>query len=145
MRISSSYGAADRRTRHLIGRAELACMKPDGILINVSRGPVVERCADGGVSQADDLRGRADVTDPEPLPRDIRSCGSISDHRAALGSATVETRERMAQVSIENLLAGLAGRVWRFGCCRRKRLELLSRKVSRKLAGRFANVIWINQ
>jgi glyoxylate reductase len=51
-----------------------------------------------------------DVTDPEPLPRDHPLLKLenvvITPH---LGSATEETRRRMAEVSVENLLAGLAG------------------------------------
>jgi glyoxylate reductase len=50
------------------------------------------------------------VTDPEPLPRDhpLLKLNNIiiTPH---LGSATEETRRRMAEVSVENLLAGLAG------------------------------------
>jgi glyoxylate reductase len=57
------------------------------------------------------LHGAAlDVTDPEPLPRDhpLLSLDNviITPH---LGSATVETRRRMAELSVENLLAGLGG------------------------------------
>jgi glyoxylate reductase len=52
-----------------------------------------------------------DVTEPEPLPRDhpLLSMPNvvITPH---LGSATVETRRRMAELSVENLLAGLDGR-----------------------------------
>ena len=52
-----------------------------------------------------------DVTDPEPLPRDhplLRLDNvNITPH---LGSATEQTRQRMAEVSVENLLAGLAGK-----------------------------------
>ena len=51
-----------------------------------------------------------DVTEPEPLPRDHPLLGMpnvvITPH---LGSATVETRRRMAELSVENLLAGLRG------------------------------------
>ena len=51
-----------------------------------------------------------DVTEPEPLPRDHRLLSMpnvvITPH---LGSATVETRRRMAELSVENLLAGLRG------------------------------------
>ena len=51
-----------------------------------------------------------DVTEPEPLPRDhpLLSMPNvvITPH---LGSATVETRRRMAELSVENLIAGLRG------------------------------------
>ncbi|HJZ92104.1 MAG TPA: NAD(P)-dependent oxidoreductase, partial [Gemmataceae bacterium] len=52
-----------------------------------------------------------DVTDPEPLPRDhplLRLDNVIITPH--LGSATEQTRRRMAEVSVENLLAGLEGR-----------------------------------
>ncbi|MBL9080562.1 MAG: D-glycerate dehydrogenase, partial [Planctomycetales bacterium] len=51
-----------------------------------------------------------DVTDPEPLPRDHPLLQlpnvTIAPH---LGSATVETRRKMAELSVANLRAGLAG------------------------------------
>ncbi|MCA9218950.1 MAG: D-glycerate dehydrogenase, partial [Planctomycetales bacterium] len=51
-----------------------------------------------------------DVTDPEPLPRDhpLLACDNlvIAPH---LGSATEQTRQRMAEISVENLLRGLRG------------------------------------
>jgi glyoxylate reductase len=52
-----------------------------------------------------------DVTDPEPLPRGhpLLNCANltIAPH---LGSATAQTRQKMAEISVENLLRGLAGR-----------------------------------
>jgi glyoxylate reductase len=99
-------------TRGLIGAAELAQMKPTAVLVNVARGPVVDAAA-----LTDALRERRiyaaalDVTDPEPLPRDHPLLALdnviITPH---LGSATEQTRRRMAEMSVENLRAGLAGR-----------------------------------
>jgi glyoxylate reductase len=99
-------------TRGLIGRAELARMKPTACLVNVARGAVVDVAA-----LTDALRERRihaaalDVTDPEPLPRDHPLLGLpnviITPH---IGSATVETRRRMAELSVENLLLGLEGK-----------------------------------
>src|SRR5262245_60202973 len=99
-------------TRGLIDRAALRKMKPTATLINVSRGPVVDTAA---LTQALAERwiyaAALDVTDPEPLPRDhplLRLDNvTITPH---LGSATEETRQRMAEISVENLAAGLAGR-----------------------------------
>ncbi len=104
------------QTRHLIGRAELARMKPTAILINVARGAVVDTDALAEALAARTIRAAAlDVTDPEPLPRDhplLRLDNVlITPH---LGSATEQTRQRMAEVSVENLLAGLAGRALPF-------------------------------
>jgi glyoxylate reductase len=101
-----------RETTGLIGRAELARMKPTACLINVARGPVVDTSALTEALTARTIFAAAlDVTDPEPLPRDHPLLGLdnviITPH---LGSATEQTRQRMAEVSVENLLAGLAGR-----------------------------------
>lgn len=99
-------------TRHLIGKAELAKMKPTSILINVSRGPVVDTAAlTAALANRTIYAAGLDVTDPEPLPRGHPLLKldnvTIAPH---LGSATVQTRQRMAEMSIENLLAGLAGK-----------------------------------
>jgi glyoxylate reductase len=97
------------KTRHLIGRSQLALMKPTAVLINTSRGPVVDQAA-----LAEALRsGRPgaaalDVTDPEPISLDDPLLGM---HNALIvphiGSGTLQTRTRMAQMAVENLLAGL--------------------------------------
>jgi len=97
-------------TRGLIGRAELALMKPTATLINVARGAVVDVMALTEALAAKRLHAAAlDVTEPEPLPRDhpLLKLDNIiiTPH---LGSATVETRLKMAEMSIVNLLAGLA-------------------------------------
>lgn len=100
-----------QETRHLIGPAQLARMKPTGVLINMARGPVVDHGAlyDALVNRR--IGGAAiDVTDPEPLPRDhpLLSLENlvITPH---LGSASNRTRRRMQEMTIENLVAGLAG------------------------------------
>jgi glyoxylate reductase len=99
-------------TRGLIGRTELARMKSSACLINVSRGPVVDTDALTEALTARTIHAAAlDVTDPEPLPRDhplLRLDNVIITPH--LGSATEQTRQRMAEVSVENLLTGLAGR-----------------------------------
>ena len=87
-------------------------MKPTAALINVARGPVVDTAALTEALTAKTIRIAAvDVTDPEPLPRDhpLLKLDNvvITPH---LGSATEETRRRMAEVSVENLLLGLAGK-----------------------------------
>lgn len=99
-------------TRNLIGRRELALMKPTATLVNVARGGVVDTDALTEVLQAKQIYAAAlDVTEPEPLPRDHPLLQldnvTLTPH---LGSATVQTRRRMAELSVENLLAGLEGR-----------------------------------
>jgi glyoxylate reductase len=99
-------------TRGLIGARELARMKPTATLINVARGPIVDTQALTEALLRRQIHAAAlDVTDPEPLPRDhplLRLDNVvIAPH---LGSATVQTRQRMAEISVENLFAGLEGR-----------------------------------
>ena len=91
-------------------------MKPTAALVNVARGGVVDHDALADALKAGTIRAAAlDVTEPEPLPRDhplLRLDNlTIVPH---LGSATEETRRKMAEVSVENLFAGLEGRPLRF-------------------------------
>jgi glyoxylate reductase len=98
-------------TRGYIGGAELALMKPTATLVNVARGAVVDKDALAEALAARRLHAAAlDVTDPEPLPRDhplLRLDNVIITPH--LGSATEETRRKMAEVSVANLFAGLEG------------------------------------
>ncbi|HET8953119.1 MAG TPA: D-glycerate dehydrogenase [Solirubrobacteraceae bacterium] len=99
-------------TRHLIGTEALARMKPSAYLINTARGGVVDQTALRLALLAGEIAGAAlDVTDPEPLPADDPLLEApnllVVPH---IGSATVRTRERMAEMAVENLLAALAGR-----------------------------------
>lgn len=100
-----------KETTGLVGRAELALMKPTASLINIARGAVVDKDALTDALAARRLYAAAlDVTDPEPLPRDhpLLKLDNviITPH---LGSATEQTRFRMAEMSVDNLIAGLAG------------------------------------
>ncbi len=98
-------------TRHLIGHAEFAAMKRTAILVNASRGPVIETDALVAALRNGSILGAAlDVTDPEPLPVDhpllsLSNC-IVVPHTA---SATVQTRDRMAELAARNLIAGLKG------------------------------------
>ena len=99
-------------TRHLIGTEALARMKPTAYLVNTARGGVVDQTALRLALLAGEIAGAAlDVTDPEPLPADDPLLEApnllVVPH---VGSATVRTRERMAEMAVENLLAALAGR-----------------------------------
>jgi glyoxylate reductase len=98
-------------TRGMIGRDELAQMKPTAFLINVARGAVVDHNALLQALEQGWIAGAAlDVTEPEPLPRDhplLRLENVIiAPH---LGSATHQTRRAMAQLAVDNLRAGLIG------------------------------------
>jgi glyoxylate reductase len=98
-------------TRALIGPEALRLMKPTAYLVNTARGPVVDTDALANALQADELAGAAlDVTDPEPLPGDHPLLAApnllVVPH---IASATHATRGRMADIAVDNLLAGLAG------------------------------------
>jgi glyoxylate reductase len=103
-------------THHLIGAPELARMQPTAVLVNIARGGVVDTQAlTAALQQRRIFAAALDVTDPEPLPRDhplLRQDNLvIAPH---LGSATEQTRQRMAEISVENLLLGLDGKPLRF-------------------------------
>jgi glyoxylate reductase len=98
-------------TRGIIGREQLRMMKPTAILVNVARGGVIDHEALLEALQEKWIYCAAvDVTEPEPLPRDHPLLKLenfvIAPH---LGSATRQTRRRMAQRAVDNLKAGLKG------------------------------------
>ena len=98
-------------TRHLIGAEALGRMKPTALLVNTSRGGVVDQDALRTALHEGAIAGAAlDVTDPEPLPADHPLLDApnllVVPH---VGSATVHTRARMAEMAVENLLAALDG------------------------------------
>jgi lactate dehydrogenase-like 2-hydroxyacid dehydrogenase len=98
-------------TRHLINATSLAAMKPTAVLINTSRGPVVDQ-----IALADALRdgviwaAALDVTDPEPIPPDdplvgLDNCLMVPH----IASASRATRGKMAAMAAANLVAGVRG------------------------------------
>ncbi len=98
-------------TRGRIGAAELAAMKPGAILVNSARGGLVDEAALAEALAGGRLGGAAlDVFAEEPLPpgSPLLDCPNavLVPH---IGSASHATRERMAELSVANLLAGLAG------------------------------------
>jgi lactate dehydrogenase-like 2-hydroxyacid dehydrogenase len=98
-------------TRGLIGEEALGRMKETAYLVNAARGPIVDTDALADALKAGEIAGAAlDVTDPEPLPVDhplLDAPGLVVLPHIA--SATHATRERMADMAVDNLLAGLAG------------------------------------
>jgi glyoxylate reductase len=105
------HTALSPTTRHLIDAKRLARMKPTAVLVNASRGAVVDEDAlvqalrDGRIFAAglDVFEHEPDV---HPGLRELENV-VIVPH---LGSATVETRTRMALLAAENLIAALEGR-----------------------------------
>ncbi|MGE3960725.1 MAG: 2-hydroxyacid dehydrogenase [Dehalococcoidia bacterium] len=98
-------------TRGMCDAAFFRRMQPHAIFVNTSRGPVVDQSAliaaleDGTIAAAG-----LDVMTPEPLPPDdplVRAPNIVlSPH---VGSATLETRTKMAHLAVDGLLAGLRG------------------------------------
>jgi len=99
-------------THHLIDADALARMRPTAILINTSRGPIVDQQAFTRALLSGQIAGAAlDVTDPEPpAPRDPLLSAPNLLVVPHIGSATRPARERMSELAVENLLAGLDGR-----------------------------------
>jgi glyoxylate reductase len=98
-------------THHLIGKAQLEKMKADSVLVNTSRGQVVDNTALYEALRAGKIASAAlDVSEPEPLPADhpLLTLDNvvITPH---IASASVTTRNKMANLAAENLIAGLKG------------------------------------
>ncbi len=108
----SVHTPLNANTRHLINAEKLAKMKPTAILINSTRGPVVDQKALYDAVARGVIGGAAlDVTDPEPMdvhdPLLTLPNVLILPH---VGSATVQTRDKMAVMAAENLIAGVSGK-----------------------------------
>ena len=109
--VVSLHCPLTEETRGLIGVAELEAMKPTAVLVNTARGPIVDTAALERALRAGEIAGAAlDVTDPEPLP----AGHPLLDAPGVLvvphvGSATHATREAMADLAVDNLLAALRG------------------------------------
>jgi lactate dehydrogenase-like 2-hydroxyacid dehydrogenase len=98
-------------TRHMINAETLALMKPTAVLVNTSRGPVIDQAALAAALRDEVIAAAAlDVTDPEPIPADDPLVGMddclIVPH---IASASRATRGKMAEMAAANLLAGVRG------------------------------------
>jgi glyoxylate reductase len=97
-------------THHLIGEAQLRSLRPHAVLVNTARGPVVdERALVRALREGWIAAAGLDVFEEEPalapglaeLPQVV-----LAPH---VGSATVATRNRMAEIAAECVVAALAG------------------------------------
>ncbi len=99
-------------TFHLIGKAELARLKPGAILVNTSRGAVVDQNALISALQSGQLGGAGlDVFEDEPIvPAGLIECENVvlTPH---IGSASVETRYKMAALAVNGLLTAITGQL----------------------------------
>jgi glyoxylate reductase len=106
--VVSVHSPLTRETRHLIGREELRAMRRDAVLLNTSRGAVVDEAALVEALRAGEIAGAAlDVFEREPeVEPGLRELENVvlAPH---LGSATVEAREAMGMLCVEALSAVL--------------------------------------
>ena len=113
----SVHVALTNQTRNLLNASRIAMMKPGAVLVNTARGGIVDEqalavaLANGGLSAAG-----IDVFEREPVPADNPLLGLpnvvATPH---IGSATTQTRARMANMAVDNVIAALAGRA--MPCC----------------------------
>src|SRR5207245_11587168 len=100
------------QTKGLIDAEKLSWMKPTAVLVNTSRGPVIDHAALAAALNSGSIFAAAlDVTDPEPIPADdplvdLDNC-LIVPH---IASASRATRGTMAEMAAANLLAGDRGK-----------------------------------
>jgi len=99
------------QTRHLIGQRELSLMKPSAVLVNAARGAVVDQqalCA--ALKERRIAAAGLDVAEIEPIPVDdpLLTLDNVvvTPH---IGSASVATRARMAEMAVESVLQALRG------------------------------------
>jgi glyoxylate reductase len=97
-------------TRHLIGQEELDLMQPAAVLVNSSRGPVVDEAAladalEEGIIFAAGLDVYEEEPEVHPKLLGLENV-VLAPH---IGSASIETRDRMAELAAENLVAVLSG------------------------------------
>jgi glyoxylate reductase len=110
--IISLHAPLTPDTRGMINKTTLSMMKPTCILVNAARGPLVDTNAITISLETHQITAAAlDVTNPEPLPPThplyaLPNC-LIVPH---IGSATQQTRRKMAELACENLIAGLHGK-----------------------------------
>jgi lactate dehydrogenase-like 2-hydroxyacid dehydrogenase len=98
-------------THHLLDDAAFAKMKPNAIVVNAARGPVIDpRALYSALAEGRIAGAGLDVTEPEPIPEDdplltLENC-VIVPH---IASASRHTRREMSRIAATNLLNGLRG------------------------------------
>jgi glyoxylate reductase len=108
--IITIHASLTPRTRHLISREEFRLMKKEAILINVARGPIIDEKALVEALRKRQIWGAGlDVYEREPaIEKDLFKLNNVVllPH---IGSASYETRLKMAMMAAKNLVQGLTG------------------------------------
>ena len=109
--IISMHAPGTKDAHHLMKEQHFRKMKKTSLFVNTGRGSTVDEAAMIKALQEGWIAGAAlDVTDPEPLPADAPVLTApnllVVPH---IASATHATREAMADMTVDNLLAALAG------------------------------------
>lgn len=113
----SVHANLDDTTRHMFNRSAFQKMKKTAVFVNTARGPhVVEPDLIAALKAGDIFAAGLDVTDPEPPahPTPLYSLPNliVAPH---IASATVKSRDGMAEIAADNLIAGVTGhplRAW---------------------------------
>jgi len=106
----SVHASLNDETHHLFDAGAFKKMKDTAVFVNTARGPLHDQTALYEALRAEKIFAAGlDVTDPEPIPADdplltLNNC-VIAPH---VGSATVSSRNGMAEIAADNLLAGLS-------------------------------------
>jgi glyoxylate reductase len=107
----SLHSPLNAETRHQIGKRELGLMKKTAFIVNTARGPIIDEEALVRALKAKKIAGAGlDVFEREPnVHAELKKMKNVvlNPH---LGSATVEVREEMANIVVDNIEALLEGR-----------------------------------
>lgn len=106
----SVHTPLSEETRHLIGSRELSLMGESAVLVNTSRGPVVDEAALAeALAEGRIFAAGLDVYEEEPkVHPNLLELENVvlAPH---IGSASIETRKRMAAMAAENIVVALSG------------------------------------
>ncbi|MBY0538286.1 D-glycerate dehydrogenase [Patescibacteria group bacterium] len=97
-------------THHLINASRLALMKRTAYLVNTARGPIIDESALAIALQNNSIRGAAiDVFEFEPAVTEVLRTLENVIMTPHIASATTETRDKMSEITAQNLIAFFAG------------------------------------
>jgi glyoxylate reductase len=110
--VVSLHAPLTPETRHVLGAAQLAAMKPSAILVNTARGALVDESALAVALASGQIWGAGlDVFEDEPhVDRRLLAVRERLVLAPHIGSATIDTRRRMADIAARDARAVLEGR-----------------------------------